>query len=77
MPYWRKSCRTTNTFHEWNISEKVLAVITDNAKNIVNSIPLISSINETQIFSIKCAAYTLKLAVNHALKNESISCIIK
>jgi len=62
-----------NIFHEWNISEKVLAVVTDNAKNIVNSIPLISSTNEKQIFNIKCAAHTLQLAVNHALKIESIS----
>ncbi|CAI6374553.1 unnamed protein product [Macrosiphum euphorbiae] len=65
-----------NIFHEWNISEKVLAVVTDNAKNIVNSIPLISSTNEKQIFNIKCAAHTLQLAVNHAMKIECISDII-
>jgi len=55
----------------------VLAVVTDNEKNIVNSIPLISSTNEKQIFNIKCSAHTLQLAVNHALKIESISDIIK
>jgi len=49
----------SNTFHEWNISEKVLAVITNNAKNIVNSIQSISPTNETQILSIKCAAHSL------------------
>jgi len=60
-----------------SISEKVLAVVTDNAKNIVNSIPLISSTSEKQIFNIKCATHTLQLAINHAPKIESISDIIK
>lgn len=62
-----------NTFGKWDITNKILAIVTDNAKNITNAIPLISP----EIYSVKCAAHSLQLAVNCVLKNENIVNIIK
>lgn len=42
-----------NTFNEWEVNSKVIAVVTDNARNIVNAISLISS--DTNISSVTCA----------------------
>jgi len=57
-----------NTFGKWDITNKILAIVTDNAKNITNAIPWISP----EIYSVKCAAHSLQLAVNCVLKNENI-----
>ncbi|XP_025201856.1 zinc finger BED domain-containing protein 1-like [Melanaphis sacchari] len=38
-----------NTFGKWDITNKILAIVTDNAKNITNAIPLISP----EIYSVK------------------------
>lgn len=62
-----------NTFGKWDITNKILVIVTDNAKNITNAIPLISP----QIYSVKCAAHSLQLAVHCVLKNENIINIIK
>lgn len=58
-----------NTFGEWEISEKLIAVVTDNAKNIVNAITSLSY--DPEVCST-CAAHSLQLAINTTLKNDSI-----
>lgn len=64
------------TLRNWNIRDKVTAFVTDNAKNIVNSIALLNE-DSSNIESVKCAAHTLQLAVNSALQNIYILEIVK
>lgn len=59
-----------NTFNEWEVNSKVIAVVTDNARNIVNAISLISS--DTNISTVLCAAHSLQLAINHSLRQDNI-----
>ena len=54
---------------EWEIREKVVAIVTDNAQNMLNAISFLSGASDhTNISSMGCAAHTLQLAVNKALR---------
>jgi len=64
-----------NTFNEWEVNSKVIAVVTDNARNIVNAISLISS--DTNISSVTCAAHSLQLAINHSLRQDNIQLLVE
>ncbi|XP_025194334.1 zinc finger BED domain-containing protein 1-like, partial [Melanaphis sacchari] len=64
-----------NTFNEWEVNSKVIAVVTDNARNIVNAISLISS--DTNISSVTCAAHSLQLTINHSLRQDSIQLLVE
>ncbi|RLU25470.1 hypothetical protein DMN91_002148 [Ooceraea biroi] len=50
---------------KWEISEKVLAVVTDNAVNVVNAVRDMTEIQEQD--GLTCAAHTMQLVVNEAL----------
>jgi len=64
-------------FSNWEIKGKVMTVITNNAKNVVNAVQLLSSTTNYNISDVTCAAHTLQLVINKALKDDSISKIIK
>ncbi|XP_050537632.1 E3 SUMO-protein ligase ZBED1-like [Daktulosphaira vitifoliae] len=63
------------TFNNWEIDQKVTAVVTDNAKNVLNAVNLLDNITEKN--DITCAAHTLQLAVNNALKYDKINNLIQ
>lgn len=63
------------TFNKWEINQKMMAVVTDNAKNVLNAIDLLSNISEKNEFT--CAAHTLQLAVHKGLKYDKIENLIQ
>jgi len=63
------------TFNKWEIDQKVTAVVTDNAKNVLNAVNLLDNITEKN--DITCAAHTLQLAINKALKYDKIDNLIQ
>jgi len=67
--------RLGNTFNVWEVNSKVIAVVTDNARNIVYAISLISS--DTNISSVTCAAHSLQLAINHSLRQDNIQLLVE
>lgn len=66
-----------NTFYNWKIKDKVTTVTTDNAKNIVNAVQLLSTTTNYSISDVTCAAHSIQLSINKALKEYSISEILK
>ncbi|CAI6371646.1 unnamed protein product [Macrosiphum euphorbiae] len=65
-----------NVFSNWEIKDKVTTVITDNAKNVVNAVQLLSNTTNNNISDVTCAAHSLQLSINKALKEDTISEII-
>ena len=49
----------------WNIDEKIVAFVVDNARNMCNAI------NLTGFNLINCAAHTIQLAIHDAIDNNS------
>ena len=47
-----------------------MAIVTDNTRNMVNAISLVSS--DTNIYSVTCIAHSLQLAINKILKQNNI-----
>lgn len=66
-----------NVFSKWEIQDKVTTVITDNAKNVVNAVQLLSCTRNANISDVTCAAHSLQLCIYKALKEDSISETIK
>lgn len=55
-----------------------MAIVTGNAKNMPNAISFLSGASDhTNISSMGCAAHTLQLAINTALKEENVQQIIQ
>lgn len=52
----------------WNLSGKVLAVVHDNASNIVNAVKTSTEIEE----SVCCFAHSLQLSLNKGLSNDNL-----
>jgi len=67
----------TCIFENWEINGKVTTVIRDNAKNIVNAVKLLNITIDNENMDVTCAAHSLQLAINVALKQEIFSDIIK
>ncbi|KAL4132406.1 hypothetical protein QTP88_009560 [Uroleucon formosanum] len=65
-----------NVFSNWEIKDKVTTVITDNAKNVVNAVQLVSNTTNDNISDVTCAAHSLQLSINKALREDSISEIL-
>lgn len=63
------------TFNKWEINQKIMAVVTDNAKNVLNAVNLLDNITEND--DLTCAAHTLQLAVNNGLKYDKIDSLIQ
>lgn len=58
------------TFAEYNIDEKVICIVSDNAANVINAAKL------SKKKHLSCFAHTLQLVVNDAVKNSLILPII-
>ncbi|KAL4089036.1 hypothetical protein QTP88_024114 [Uroleucon formosanum] len=63
------------TFNKWDIGQKIMSVVTDNAKNVLNAVNLLDNITEKS--DLTCAAHSLQLAVNNALKYDKIENLIQ
>ena len=50
-------------------------MVTDNARNMTNAISLIDE--KTDIHGVTCAAHTIQFAINKALKEENVECLIR
>lgn len=59
------------------INDKVMTIITDNAKNKVNAIKLLPFIIDNENMDITCAAHSLQFAIINKLKYETFSELIK
>lgn len=64
------------SFKEWGIKNKVYAIVTDNAANVTNAISQLEINDDMEKSGLTCAAHSLQLAVNKALLNDDIQCII-
>jgi len=53
-----------------HISQKVIAVVTDNAANVINAVRDIDEVQEQD--GLTCAAHTLQLVVNDVLAFDDI-----
>jgi|UniRef100_A0A2S2RA24 hypothetical protein len=71
------SDKLENVFSKWEIKDKVTTITTDNAKNVVNAVQLISCTRNSNISDVTCAAHRLQLCIHKALKEDSISKTIK
>jgi len=65
-----------NVLSNWEIKDKVTTVITDNAKNVVNAVQLLSNTTNNNISDVTCAAHSIQLSINKALKEDTISEIL-
>ena len=59
------------TQDRWGLEDKVEVIVTDNASNITNGVEF------SEHKSIRCAAHTLKLAVNDCLEDKQIKDLLK
>ncbi len=60
---------------EWKLTDKIAAVVTDNANNIVKAV---NAINKWRHVGLPCFAHTLSLAVKDAIqKNLSLSVLLR
>ena len=53
-----------NAAEKWNISEKIIAIVTDNASNIVAAVKIVGWNH------VPCFAHTLNLVVSEAIKSD-------
>lgn len=63
-----------NTFEKWEIDQKVITVVTDNAKNVLNAVQMLSNVSETN--DLTCAAHTVQLAVKYGLQQDNLNLLI-
>lgn len=64
-----------NELNKWNLSNKIVAITTDNGSNIVSSIKKLKQTLELD--RVSCAAHTLQLTVKKALNaNDDIKILI-
>ena len=56
---------------KWNISEKIIAIVTDNASNIVAAVKIVGWNH------VPCFAHTLNLVVSEAIKSDESVSVIK
>jgi len=63
-----------NTFEKWEIDQKVITVVTDNAKNVLNAVQMLSNVSETN--DLTCAAHTVQLVVKYGLQQDNINLLI-
>lgn len=61
----------TEVLEEWNITEKVQCIVTDNAPNMIKAADLL------KIRHLPCLAHTLNLVIKHSIKAESAANIQK
>ncbi|CAH1114870.1 unnamed protein product [Psylliodes chrysocephalus] len=61
-----------NLFSEWDIENKIVAIVSDNGANIKNAIT-----EHLQLHHVPCVAHTLNLIVSDSLKSETLEIIFK
>ncbi|KAL4131395.1 hypothetical protein QTP88_008711 [Uroleucon formosanum] len=64
-----------DTFDKWEIGGKIMTVVTDNARNAINAVQLLTNISET--YDVTCAAHSIQLAVNNGLEQDGITTLIQ
>ncbi|XP_060859967.1 E3 SUMO-protein ligase ZBED1-like [Metopolophium dirhodum] len=64
-----------DTFDKWEIGGKIMTVVTDNARNAINAVQLLTNISET--YDVTCAAHSIQLAVNNGLGQDGITTLIQ
>ncbi|CAI6369807.1 unnamed protein product [Macrosiphum euphorbiae] len=64
-----------DTFDKWEIGGKIMTVVTDNARNAINAVQLLTNISET--YDVTCAAHSIQLAVNNGLGRDEITTLIQ
>lgn len=52
-----------------------MTVVTDNARNAINAVQLLTNISET--YDVTCAAHSIQLAVNNGLGQDRITTLIQ
>jgi len=63
--------KLTCILDDWEINGKVLTVVTNNAKNVVSAIKLLSLTIDSENMDVTCAAHSLQLAISTALKDKN------
>ena len=61
----------SHTAEKWNISEKIIAIVTDNASNIVAAVKIVGWNH------VPCFAHTLNLVVSEAIKSDESVSVVK
>lgn len=62
--------RMTEIIQDYDLQNKIAAVVTDNAANAVNSVELMEFVEET--VDVQCAAHSLQLAIHDGFKKEFV-----
>jgi hypothetical protein len=60
-----------DTSHKREIGGKIMIVVTDNARNAINAVQLLTNISETN--DLTSAAHSIQLAVNNGLGQNEIN----
>lgn len=63
-----------NMFEEWKLNDKIIAIVTDNAANIVKAVQSMEQVQEKS--NVTCAAHTLQLSVNNSLSSDDIQFLV-
>ena len=58
-----------NHIDEFKLNGRVMAIVTDNAKNMINSLSLLNSASNQQIESIRCVGHIIHLVINRLFKH--------
>lgn len=61
---------------EWDIEKKIIAIVTDNAANVINAVSQLELNDTMEKSGITCAAHSLQLAVNKTLLDDEIQSIL-
>lgn len=70
--------KLTCILNDWEINGKVTTIVTDNTQHLVNAVKLLPTITiDDENMDVMCAANSLQSAINVALKEKTLSEIIK
>lgn len=65
-----------NSLIEWEIEKKVIAIVTDNATNVLNAVSQLELNDNMEKSGLTCAAHSLQLAVDKTLSDVEIQNIL-
>jgi len=52
-----------------------MAVVTDNARNIINAVNSLTNVSET--YDLTCAVHSIQLVINNGLQQDGIDTLIQ
>ncbi|XP_060836456.1 uncharacterized protein LOC132919127 [Rhopalosiphum padi] len=61
---------------EWDIEKKAIAIVTDNAANVISAVSQLELNDNMEKSGLTCAAHSLRLAVNKTLSDDEIQSIL-